>query len=84
MKMVVMSVFDVASGVFARPIFVASVGSGVRMFSDEANRKAEDNVMFRHPTDFQLFELGSFDDNAGTFELLDRPMRRAVASDLVM
>lgn len=67
MHMVVCSVFDVAAGVFARPFFVASKGLAVRSFQDEVARVAEDNPMYKHPADFRLFYLGTFDDNSGMF-----------------
>jgi len=67
-KHVVLSVLDRSVGAFGRPLFVPSVGAGVRSFQDEVNRAAEDNVMYKHPEDFILFELGSFDDALGTFE----------------
>lgn len=81
MKMVIMSVFDVAAGAFARPWFVASRALGVRMFSDEVQRKAEDNPMYRHPGDYQLFEMGEFDDNSGLFRTKDLPELVARATD---
>lgn len=82
MDMCVMSVFDTASGVFARPIFVASVGAGIRMFSDEVNRAVADNVMHGHPSDFQLWHLGQFNDQFGSFVLLDAPKRVATGSEV--
>lgn len=81
MVMRVLSVFDSASGVFARPIFVASVGAGLRMFGDEVNRVAADNVMNGHPSDFQLFDLGTFDDVAGVFSQSEMPLRIATGSE---
>lgn len=67
MRMIVLAVFDVQSQSFARPIFVASRGVGSRMLADEINRAAQDNVMYMHPEDFRLFELGEFDDQSGLF-----------------
>jgi len=48
-------------------MFVASKGIAVRMFTDEVNRSASDNVMFSHAGDFVLFELGLFDNVSGVF-----------------
>ena len=55
MIMQIFAVYDTASGSFARPMFVASRGVALRVFSDEVNRKADDNMLFNHPEDFQLF-----------------------------
>lgn len=80
MTMQMMSVFDVAAGLYARPIFVASVAAGCRLFGDEVRREASDNQLNAHPADFQLFHLGSFDDATGEFTLT-APHRVATGVD---
>ena len=65
MKLVIVSVKDTAAQVFGRPIFVP-VG-------DEVNRKDFTDDLSRHPDDFELYELGSFDDSIGLIELLHEP-----------
>jgi len=67
MDMQVCAIFDVAAGVYSRPFFCGSKGLAVRMFQDEVGRDAADNPMFKHPQDFRLFYLGTFDDNSGVF-----------------
>jgi len=69
MKWTICSVRDSASGLFGRPIFVAALGQAVRGFSDQVNDPAKDQDLARHPEDFELFELGKFDDVEGVFEL---------------
>jgi len=54
-------------------MFVPSVGVAIRSFSDEVNRKDPENQLFNHPDDFDLYELGEFDDNTGLFALHDAP-----------
>ena len=66
-KLCVISVFDRAAGVFGRPIFVPAVGVGIRSFMDEINRNSPDNNMYAHPDDFDLFHLGFFDEDEGSF-----------------
>ena len=73
MKLILCSVFDRAADAYARPMFVPSVGVAIRSFSDEVNRSDIDNQLFNHPDDFDLFELGEFDDNTGKFNLLEAP-----------
>lgn len=65
----VMAVFDTASQLFGQPIFVAATGQAVRNFTDEVRRPAPDgsNPMNMHPEDFELWELGIYDDECGTF-----------------
>lgn len=73
MKLVVVAVYDRAVGAYGRPIFVPSVGAALRSFQDEVNRKAEDNSMFNHPEDYELFHLADFDDVEGVFNGLSEP-----------
>lgn len=80
--MVVMAVFDVQSQAFMRPLFVAARGAGMRIVQDEVNRVAQDNVLYQHPADFRLFELGLFDDSSGLFELHALPSLVADCSSL--
>lgn len=73
MRFVVVSVYDVAAGAFGRPAFCAAIGVALRSFQDEVNRNAPDNEVFRHPEDFILYHLGSYDDSNGRFDQLDIP-----------
>jgi hypothetical protein len=54
-------------------MFVPSVGVAIRSFSDEVNRKDPENQLHNHPDDFDLYELGEFDDNTGLFALHEQP-----------
>jgi len=73
MKLTLCSVKDRAADAFGRPMFVRSIGEAIRSFSDEVNRAAEDNQLFNHSDDFDLFELGEFDDNTGTLVTHEQP-----------
>ena len=78
MKMVICSIRDSAADAYGRPFFLPSVGVAIRSFTDEVNRSAEDNQIYQHPEDFDLFELGEFDDATGRFTLLDVPKQLAL------
>jgi hypothetical protein len=78
MKMVICSIRDSAADAYGRPFFLPSVGVAIRSFTDEVNRAAEDNQIYQHPEDFDLFELGEFDDVTGRFTLLDVPKQLAL------
>jgi hypothetical protein len=73
MKLVLCTVKDRAADAYGRPMFVPSVGVAIRSFSDEVNRQDADNQLYNHPDDFDLYELGEFDDNTGLFALYDQP-----------
>jgi len=70
---IICSVKDRAADAFGRPLFVPSVGLAIRSFSDEVNRQADDNQMYHHFDDFDLFELGTFDDSNGIIECHPQP-----------
>ena len=48
------------------------------------NRESEDNQLYKHPDDFQLYYLGTFDDNTGGFDLLASPKMIARAKDVMI
>jgi len=73
MKQIICTVKDRAADAYGRPMFVPSTGVAIRSFSDEINRNNADNQLFNHPDDFDLYELGEFDDNSGLFALHEQP-----------
>jgi hypothetical protein len=74
MKMIVCSIKDRAADAFGRPFYVPAVGVAIRSFQDEVNRAADDSQIYQHPDDFDLFDLGVFDDSNGMFQLHDQPV----------
>ncbi|AXH76049.1 MAG: nonstructural protein [Microviridae sp.] len=82
MNHVMITILDRAAGAYSRPSFYAATGQAIRQFQDEINRADKDNVLFAHPDDFDLYELGSFDDNTGAFKLLDKPRQIAIGKQL--
>lgn len=81
MILVIVSVKDTAAQAFGRPIFVPSTAVAVRSFRDEVNRKDSNEDMAKHPEDFELYELGSFDDSDGVISV-NEPRLVARAKDL--
>jgi len=73
MKLIICTVKDRAADAYGRPMFVPSTGVAIRSFSDEINRNNADNQLYNHPDDFDLYELGEFDDNTGLFSLHEQP-----------
>jgi len=81
MIQIIVSVKDSAAQAFGRPIFVPSTAVAVRSFRDEINRKDSTEDMAKHPEDFELYELGSFDDSNGVISVME-PRLVARAKDL--
>lgn len=75
-------VFDTQSKVFATPFYQATVGEAVRAFGDAVN-DPQMGSLHKHPEDFLLFEVGTFDDNSGLLEATIPPNRHAIGSDFV-
>jgi hypothetical protein len=73
MLSVIVSVKDSAAEAFGRPMYLQSLGVAIRSFTDEVNREDKDNQLYQHPDDFDLYELGVFDDSLGKYELRDNP-----------
>lgn len=84
MKFQIISVRDNVANIFGTPNFVQSKGSAIRAFSDEVNRPDENNAFYKHPSDFELFFLGTYDDEQAIFELLARPESLSTAAQLVI
>lgn len=79
----VISVKDRAADVFNRPFFVPHTNVAVRDFTDEINRVSQDNPLSKHPDDYDLYCLGSFDDNSGAFAAGDAPTLIVRGKDVV-
>lgn len=84
MKYVVCSVLDLTGQQYGRPFTVVSDGSAIRSFSDEINHASDSSLLYKHPDDFQLFKLGTFDDSSALFELLDVPVMLVAGSSVAV
>lgn len=77
----IVSIRDRAADTFIVPSFVSSIGAATRSFGDEINRKAENNQINTHPEDFDLYEVGAFDDETGEV-MPTKPRQIAIGKDL--
>nr|WAE43411.1 MAG: nonstructural protein [Microviridae sp.] len=59
------SMYDKAMKAFNPPIPVNGVGAFARLLSDELNKENPTEMFAKHPKDFSLFEVGSFDETTG-------------------
>ena len=82
MKLRMYSVYDSKAECFGTPFFMGSRGLAVRAFTDLVNDvKSSIN---RHPEDYTLFEIGSFDDNKAVFEPLFAPESLGIATGFLL
>lgn len=84
MKMHIVAIRDIKADVFAQPFFTASIGGAIRGFGDEVNRAATDNMLYKHPDDFELYHLGEYDDANARFELLETPKQLVAGGSCVI
>lgn len=66
MKLNAYSVRDHQVDAFASPFFSPTHGSALRAFADHVNEAG--SPANKHPGDYSLWHLGTFNDQDGTFE----------------
>lgn len=84
MKLTIISIRDIVANLYSQPAFVQSKGSALRSFSTEVNRADANNQLYNHPNDFELYALGTFDDETAVFELYAKPEPIGLARDYVI
>lgn len=77
----VVCVRDIKADVFGVPMFVAQIGGAIRSFGDEC-QKSDGNPFALHPEDYELYQLGEFDEATAKFiPLPEGPKQIAVGSN---
>lgn len=84
MKLTIVSIRDIVANIYSSPNFVQSKGAALRSFSTEVNRADENNQLYKYPNDFELYALGTFDDETAIFELYAQPEQLGLARDYVI
>lgn len=70
MRLNVYTIYDTAAGAYMRPFYAQSDAQAIRVFGDLS--VAADHDVGRHPEDYSLFRVATFDDNTGVFHPEDR------------
>lgn len=83
MKMVILAIRDIRADVHGVPMFVPNIPAALRNLSDQVNTPGQDNMLYRHPEDFEVMEIGTFNDADASFELLSKPRQIATCRDMV-
>lgn len=78
MILLVYSVYDSKVQAYATPFLQRSKGEALRGFQEAANN-SEINIS-RHPADYSLMELGTYDDQVGQFKNHTAPLNLGLAS----
>lgn len=77
----VFAVRDTKAQAFLQPFYSPSVGSAMRAFSDAVNDKS--CPFNKHPEDYLLYEIGTYDDSTAVLSPLDVVRLQVAASDLL-
>ncbi len=68
----VFTCYDCKAEIYLLPFYCQTKGQAIRMFDDSSNDPS--HQFFKHPEDFVLFQLGTYDDGIGVFDLYDVPI----------
>lgn len=78
----VFSVFDMQTNAFSNPFYCQTKGLALRSFMDAVSDPQ--SPFHRHPDDFALFRVATFDNVECKFENLNVPERVALARELLV
>lgn len=70
MRLNVYTIFDSASQAYMRPFFMQSDGQALRSFTDIA--QDADHEIGKHPEDYSLYRIGTYDDQKGALHPEDK------------
>ena len=76
----VVTLYDQKASVYLQPMMFPSLGAALR---DIADGTQGDGLIAKHPSDFQIFELGEWDDTSCKFELLDAKINHGTVQELL-
>lgn len=78
MQLYAIAIKDNATQAFMTPTFHHHPNHALRSFVDEVNRVDPANLLANHPQDFELWQVGIWDDQAGSFVTEPQRLARAV------
>lgn len=77
----VFSIYDSAVSTWRPPIYARSKGEILRSFTDAANNPQTDFA--KHPGDYTLFDIGTWDDDKCLFALHKTPISLGKAVEFI-
>lgn len=73
MSISVFAIYDRVASTYGTPFYSVNAQTAMRAVSHEVNHT--NTILAQNAADFELYELGSFDQDAGAFALFDAPTR---------
>lgn len=74
MKYAIVAIRDIKTDSYFPPQFVRSIGGFLRQLADDLGTPQPGTLaetMSKHPGDFEVYHLGDWDDQNGTFDTTD-------------
>lgn len=65
MQYIIVAIYDKAVENFGRPFVARTANEAIRTISQEVNRADTTNMLNTHPRDYDLYQLGTWDDETG-------------------
>lgn len=82
MNLELFAVKDRALGAFMRPWVAQTTGQAIRIFQDEINKHGSE--LNAHPDDYDLWHIGTFNDNSGLLTIPDGGIKQLVLGKQVL
>lgn len=79
MKLQIVSIRDAKAEAWMTPLFFQSKPQAIRSFMDAVNDPTSD--FYKHPDDYVLFHLGSFDPETGSLTINNAPESLGVGTN---
>lgn len=77
----IFTVYDTKAKAYMPPFYMQSTGQAMRAFEDTVND--ETHAFAKHPEDYVLYELGTFDDQNASFQLHKTGVTLAKAIEMI-
>lgn len=68
MLKIICVVRDRVTDMFMHPFCVPTEAAAIRDFADQVNRADQNNPLYMHPGDYELFAVGTFEDRECVFQ----------------
>jgi hypothetical protein len=81
MKLYTFSVMDLKAETFMPPFFMHNEKLAERAFGDAANEG--EHMFSKHPEDYALYCIGTWDDDTGQFENYQTPKSLGIAAQYI-
>lgn len=81
MELQVFAVYDNVAKAYATPFYMQNKGMAIRAFADNINA-TEENQLSKHPENFSLYQVATWDDQKGLVTPVERPVLVVTANEV--